>query len=130
MQRHAFPNGVADQSSVEPITDAHQRRFLLYRRKALQILKTISGGILDESGDFQMPKINVDARIDYVLGHAIKRLVRRNRLNDSTIVLSAVVTEGRCAVKFAQHRCAVSRNAQASSGQQQLSSCDSWAILP
>src|SRR6266516_2758739 len=124
MQRHAFPNGVADQSSVEPITDAHQRRFLFYRRKALQILKTISGGILDESGDFQMPKINVDARIDYILGHAIKRLVRRNRLNDSTFVLRAVVTEGGCAVKFAQHRCAPSRNDQAKSAQNQRAPAD------
>src|SRR5437763_14068456 len=104
MQRHAFPNGVADQSSVEPITDAHQRRFLLYRRKALQILKTISGEILYESGDFQMPKINVDARIDDVLGYAVKQLVRRNRLNDSTFVLSAVVTEGRCSVTFERSR--------------------------
>jgi len=67
-----FPNRVADQTGVEPVADAHQCRFLFNLIKSFQILKAIRDRILDEPIHFQMPEVDVHARIDHVLGHAIE----------------------------------------------------------
>ena len=116
-QRHAFPYRVAHQSSVESVTDAHQRRFLLDQIESFQILKPIGDRVLDKTVQFQVPEIDVHARIDDVFGHAIKQVVRRNRLDDATFVLGAVVTERGRAIKF-PHQCkAATSDEQAESAQ-------------
>ena len=50
-----------------------------------------------------MPKGNVHTRIDHVLGHAVKLIVRCYRLNDAPFVLQAVVTKRSRAIKLTQN---------------------------
>src|SRR5256886_1238718 len=69
-------------------------------RKSLKILKPPFRPVLHEAKDFEVPQICIYMRIDHVLGHAVKQIVRCNRLDDATLVLCAVVTKGRGAVKF------------------------------
>ena len=99
-QREAFPNRVAHQSGVESVADAHQCRLLLDDVESFQIQKAIGSRILNKAVHFQVPKIDIHPRVDHVLGHAIKQIVRRDRLHDAAFVLRAVVTERRGAPKF------------------------------
>src|SRR5207253_1064695 len=53
---------------------------------------------------FKVPKINIHLGINHILRHAIKQLVRRNRLDDAAFVLRSVVAECCSTIKFADQR--------------------------
>jgi hypothetical protein len=77
-----------------------------------------------------MPKVNVHARIDHVLGHAVKLIVRRYRLNDTPFVLQAVVTKRGGVIKLTQNGGATSRYEQTNPAQNQRPSSDRWTEFP
>ena len=101
---HAFPTRVAHQTGIEPVADAHERRFLFDRIDRLDVLELERDRLLDQPVHFQVPEANVHLRIDHVLGHAIKLIVRRDRLDDASFVLRAVITKRGGAIKFAAER--------------------------
>ena len=80
--------------------------------------------VLHESDNFEVPKIDVYARINHVLGHAIKQIIRRNRLDHATLVLRAVVTKGRYAIKFARQRDTTSGHRDSDCAQHKCASPD------
>src|SRR5205823_9858050 len=79
-----------------------QGRFLVDHLHALEIQKPVGVWMAHQAGHFEMPEASVHPRIDYVLGHAIKLIVRGNRLDVRTFVLRAVVAESRDAKKLAR----------------------------
>ena len=109
-QHHAFPDSVADQSGIKSIADAHQCRLLFDRSHRFQILEPIHAGLLHEPVYFQVPELNIHARIDNVFGHAVKLIVWSDRLDGATFILQAVVAEACRAIKSA-------RQAQATASQ-------------
>jgi len=48
--------------------------------------------------------MDIHSRIDHVLRHTIKQLVRRDRLDDVAFVLRAVVAKRRSTIKLASQR--------------------------
>ena len=90
----------------------------------LQIVEPIHAGILHQAVYFQMPKLNVDARIDNVFGHAVKLVVWCDRLDDAAFVLQAVVTECRRAIKFARQGHATASQRDSNRAQDKCASPD------
>src|SRR2546430_1202944 len=126
-QRKTFPDSVADETRVQPIADTHQCRFLLGRWKSSQILEAPFRPILHEPNNFEVPKIDIYARIDHVLGHAIKQIVRRNRLDAVTLVLRPIVTKSRCTIKFARQSDAATGESDSNCAQHKCASPDCWS---
>src|SRR5436190_5878433 len=65
-----------------------------------------------------MPQSPVDARVNYVLGHAIKLIIRRDRLDALALVLRAIVTKSRDAKKPAPNRHGSARKYQSKHSKQ------------
>ena len=76
-----------------------------------------------------MPQIDVDLRIDHVLGDTVEQVVRRNRLNDAAFVLRAVIAEGCCAIQFARQRDSATSSCETNSAQHECTASDSWSEL-
>src|ERR1700730_17670705 len=100
-QGEAFPIRVAHQSGIEAVADAHESRLLLDGIKSFQIFEAIRRAVLHKAVHFQMPKANIDTRVDNVLCYTIKQYGEDPRLYDAAFVLRAVVAEGGDAKKFA-----------------------------
>src|ERR1700730_1895837 len=129
MHRHTFPDGVAHQAGVQSVADAHERCLLLDRSDCGKIFEPILARILDEAVHFEMPQVNIHARIDDVLRHAIKQFVRRDRLNDAAFVLRSIVTKSSRAIKFQHQTNATAGDEHAEPAQDQRAPSDYWSEL-
>ena len=76
-----------------------------------------------------MPQIDVDRRIDHVLGDTVEQVVRRNRLNDGTSVLRAVIAEGCCAIQFARQPDSATSRCETNCAEHECAAADSWSEL-
>src|SRR5207253_401324 len=95
--------------------------------ESFQILKSIRGWVLHESVHFQVPKIDIYSRIDHVLSHAVKEVVRRDRLDHATFVLRAVVAKRGRAIKFLNQTRATAGDGHAEPTQNERASSNRWA---
>src|SRR5205807_1453767 len=102
---------------------------LLDRSDGGEIFEPILARILDEAVHFEMPQVHIHARIDDILGHAIKQFVRRDRLNDAAFVLRSIVTKGSRAIKFPHQTNATAGNEQAEPAHDQRAPSDCWSEL-
>src|SRR6266508_3006397 len=125
-QRKTFPDSIADQSRIQTIANAHQRRFLVLHFESHQVVEPPCGCVLHKSPYLKMPKVDIHPRIDHVLRHAIKRFVRRDRLDDSPFVLRAVVAECCGTIKSASQRNAASSYCDANCAQHKCASANHW----
>src|SRR4029434_1844722 len=121
-QRQTFPDSVTDQARIQPVANAHQRRFLTGRRKSEEILESPGRPIPHHTVHFKAPKTNIHSRIDNVLGYAIKQIVRRDWLDDTPFVLRAVVTKGGHAIKCARESAPAASQCDSNRAQQKRAS--------
>src|SRR5262249_11503952 len=125
-QHDSFPTSVAHESGIESVADTHERRLLFDFGERLQVLESVASRGLHQSIDFQMPKIFIHPRIDHVLGHAIKQIVRRDRLYLTAFVVRAVITKRRRIIKFSEQANATAGNENAEAAEDQSATSDWW----
>ena len=120
-QRDAVPGGVADQSSADSVADAFQRGLLSDAvRHASQVRKLISRGVSDIAAYLESPVWLEDLGVDQVLGHHVKVLRRRGRL-DRTVVGHPVVAQSARAIEHSAEARGGQTDDRAGQAQQQPS---------